>query len=253
MTAAQDGPQYALSMSQKPKIVVVPTYNERANIRPLIEAVMKLPGDYRLLVVDDDSPDGTGTLADELAHTYPRLHVLHRKGERGLGRSYVDGMKWALEQNADLVFQMDADFSHDPAFLPRLAAQAEAHDLVVGSRYCLGGRIEGWAARRRVLSRFANCYVRSVIGLRTRDNTGAFRCWRAEALARIDLDSILSDGYAFMVEMVFVAHRLGLRMCEIPIVFVERREGQSKLSKGVLLESVVMPWRLVFSGRRARR
>jgi dolichol-phosphate mannosyltransferase len=160
-------------------------------------------------------------------------------------------MKAALARGADLVLQMDADFSHDPSCLPQLAAKAQDYDLVIGSRYCPGGRIEGWARRRRVLSRCANFYVRQVIGLRTLDNTGAFRCWRAEALARIALDSLKSDGYAFIVEMAYMAHCLGLRIAEIPIVFVERREGQSKLSRRVILESVVMPWRLVLSGGRA--
>lgn len=235
---------------QNLKVVVVPTYNESSNIRDLVASVMRLPEELHMLVVDDDSPDGTGAIADELTGNYPRLSVMHRAGKRGLGRAYVAGMTLALEWGADLVLQMDADFSHDPRSLPQFVAAGADHDLVIGSRYCPGGRIEGWAAHRRILSRAANCYVRTVAGLRSTDNTGAFRCWRAEALARIDLDAIVSDGYSFMVEMAYVAYRLGLRITEIPIVFVERREGQSKLSKRVILESMIMPWRLVFARKR---
>ncbi len=231
-------------MSEPHKIVVIPTYNERENLPKLIDAIMALPGGFHVLVVDDDSPDGTGGLADEMAQREPRVQVMHRYSNRGLGRSYVDGMKRALAEKADLVLCMDADFSHDPQALPQLADAAKDFDLVIGSRYCPGGRIEGWARHRRLLSRGANFYVRAILGLATRDNTGAFRCWRAEALARINLDQILSDGYAFIVEMAYRAKLLGLRIGEIPITFVERREGQSKLSRRVILESVAMPWRL---------
>lgn len=240
-------------MPENVKVVVVPTYNERANIRELVASVMRLPGELHMLVVDDDSPDGTGDIAEGLTRTYPRLRVLHRTAKRGLGRAYVAGMKLALDAGADLVLQMDADFSHDPRFLPAFVAAARDNDLVLGSRYCRGGRIEGWAPHRRLLSRTANCYVRTVAGLRTTDNTGAFRCWRGQALARIDLDAIVSDGYSFMVEMVYLAYRAGLSIGEIPIIFVERREGQSKLSKRVILESMVMPWRLVLGRKGTAR
>ena len=227
------------------KIVVVPTYNECANIRPLVEAVMSQPGDFHMIVVDDASPDGTGAIADELCELHPRLSVIHRTGDRGLGLSYVDGIKAALARGGDFVLQMDADFSHDPKSLPALAEKGADYDLAIGSRYCAGGQIEGWARHRRMLSRCANFYVRAITGMKTSDNTGAFRCWRAEALARIEFENIISDGYAFLVETAYVAHRLGFRIGEVPITFVERREGQSKLSKRVLVESVFMPWRLV--------
>ncbi len=234
------------------KIVVIPTYNECDNVGALTECIMKLPGDFQVLIVDDNSPDGTGDIADQLSVRFPRVSVLHRTRLRGLGRSYVDGMKMALDRGADLVLQMDADFSHDPRFLPALVAGTADSDLVIGSRYCPRGGIEGWAWHRRILSRGANAYVRSVVGLRSRDNTGAFRCWRSEALARLALDSILSDGYSFLVETAHAAHCLGLRIAEVPITFVERREDQSKLSKRVFLESIVMPWRLVFASNKSR-
>jgi len=226
------------------KIIVIPTYDESDNIEPLVRSIMALHDEFYILVVDDNSPDGTGDIAEDLARSCPRLSVLHRYRDRGLGRSYVDGMKLAIQRGADLVLQMDADFSHPPRFLPTLAAKAMTCDMVIGSRYCPGGGIEGWALHRRALSRMANLYVRCVLGLTTADNTGAFRCWRAGALARIDLDRIMSDGYAFLVETANAARRLGLRIREVPIVFVDRREGQSKLSRRVILESVAMPWRL---------
>jgi len=240
-------------MPEPAKIVVIPTYNEKDNLVRLTEAIMGLPGEFYMLVVDDDSPDGTGEIAEELGKTYPRLSVMHRTKDRGLGRSYVDGMKEALARGAGLVFGMDADFSHPPGALPALAEAATDYDLVIGSRYCSGGQIEGWAAHRRVLSRGANFYVRTILGLPASDNTGAFRCWRADALTRIDLDAIISDGYSFIVEIAYRASQLGFRIGEVPITFVERREGQSKLSKRVILESIVMPWRLLLSAGPASR
>ncbi|HSK08942.1 MAG TPA: polyprenol monophosphomannose synthase [Vicinamibacterales bacterium] len=224
-------------------IVVVPTYNERENIGPLIEQILAYG--YQVLVVDDGSPDGTGEVADAVAARFPgRVSVLHRTGSRGLGRSYVEAFKAALASKPDLVCQMDADFSHDPRYLPDLVNAAAGHDLVVGSRYVHGISVVNWPLRRLVLSTLANRYIRAISRLRIRDCTGGFRCWRADALARIPLDRIASDGYAFMVEMVFEANRRGCRITEVPIVFVERREGSSKLSGAVLLESLLMPWRL---------
>jgi dolichol-phosphate mannosyltransferase len=233
-------------------LVVVPTYNERENLASLVRQILEHDG-FQVMVVDDHSPDGTGALADELAGTFPgRVDVIHRTGKRGLGRSYVEGFRLALERDVDLVCQMDADFSHDPKYLPALVEGAADHELVVGSRYMNGISVVNWPLRRLILSTFANRYIRVVTGLSVTDCTGGFRCWRREALARIPLDRIVSDGYAFMVEMLFEAARHRCRIGEVPIVFVERRMGTSKLSSGVLMESLIMPWRLRLRGMSLR-
>lgn len=225
-------------------LVVVPTYNERGNIEPLLEEILAYPG-FSVLVVDDQSPDGTGEVADAMAARWPgRLTVLHRTGRRGLGRSYVEGFERALASGAELICQMDADYSHDPKYLPALVAAASEHDLVIGSRYLKGISVVNWPLRRLILSTMANRYIRAVTGLEVSDCTGGFRCWRRQALSRIPLRRVVSDGYAFMVEMVFEAARRGCNIAEVPIVFVERRQGASKLSGGILAESLVMPWRL---------
>ena len=225
-------------------LVVIPTYNERENIEPLVREILKHPG-FSVMVVDDQSPDGTGKVADDLAREFEgRFTVVHRTGRRGLGLSYVEGFRIALGGDAEIICQMDADFSHDPTFLPALVEGAATHDLVVGSRYLNGISVVNWPLRRLILSTLANRYIRAVTGLSVRDCTGGFRCWRREALARIPLDAVISDGYAFMVEMLFEAAKRGCSIGEVPIVFVERRQGSSKLSGAVLWESVLMPWRL---------
>jgi dolichol-phosphate mannosyltransferase len=239
-------------MSTLPRVLVVtPTYNERDNLPVLVRGVLAHAG-YRMLIVDDASPDGTGAVADELAAEHPgRILVLHRSGPRGLGRSYVDGLQRAVATPAiDLVFQMDADLSHNPEHLPALADAARECDLVIGSRYLHGISVVNWPLHRIVLSTFANRYIRAITRLSTADCTSGFRCWRREALQRIPLASMVSDGYAFLVEMLFEAHRRGCRIGEVPIIFIERRQGQSKISGAVLLESLVMPWRLLLRGRR---
>ncbi|MBE3134562.1 MAG: polyprenol monophosphomannose synthase [Acidobacteria bacterium] len=231
-------------------LVIIPTYNERENLDPLVRQILARPA-YRVMVVDDASPDGTGLLADRLAHEFPgRIEVMHRTGRRGLGRSYVEGMRHALATDADLICQMDADFSHDPKYLPDLVAAADRYDLVIGSRYVRGISVVNWPLRRVILSSFANWYVRAITRLDLRDCTAGFRCWRREALARIPLDRIVSDGYAFVVETAYEAARRGCRIGEVPIIFVERREGMSKITPGVLAESVVMPWRLILRRRK---
>jgi dolichol-phosphate mannosyltransferase len=228
-------------------LIVVPTYNERENLPLLAAGVLKHDG-FRMLVVDDGSPDGTGAIADQLAREHPgRFEVMHRTGQRGLGRSYVDGLLHALtEGTADFICQMDADLSHNPDYLPDLVAAAATHDLVIGSRYLNGVSVVNWPLHRIFLSAFGNRYIRFITNLSTSDCTSGFRCWRREALARLPIAGMVSDGYAFLVEMLYDAKTLGLRIGEVPIIFVERRQGQSKLSSGVLLESLVMPWRLVF-------
>jgi dolichol-phosphate mannosyltransferase len=232
-------------------IVVVPTYNERENLPVLASGILSHPG-FRLLVVDDGSPDGTGAVADELARTHPgRIEVMHRTGPRGLGRSYVDGLRRALASGADLVFQMDADLSHNPEHLPAIAAASADYDVVIGSRYLTGVSVVNWPLHRIFLSAFANRYVRAVTRISVTDCTSGFRCWRREALARLPLDSMVSNGYAFIVEMLFEASRRGCRIGEVPIIFIERRQGQSKVSARVLAESLIVPWRLIFRGRKA--
>jgi dolichol-phosphate mannosyltransferase len=229
-------------------LVVTPTYNERDNLPVLVRQVLDRGPDFSVLVVDDASPDGTGAVADALAAEFPgRVHVLHRTGKRGLGRSYVDALSQAVTMDVDIVCQMDADFSHDPQYLPDMVRGLTegGHDLVIGSRYLNGVSVVNWPLRRLILSTFANNYVRTITGLPARDCTSGYRCWRREALAKLPLRQFVSDGYAFLVEMLFEAMGMGLRIGEVPIIYVERREGQSKMSRGVIFESVFVPWRLV--------
>ena len=232
-------------MSARTVLVIVPTYNERANLPVLVGALLD-QANVRILVVDDASPDGTGEVADGLARAHTdRVRVMHRTGRRGLGRSYIDGIKYAIGEPVDVICQMDADLSHDPRHLPALLAAIDRADVVIGSRYVPGGDIVNWPRRRRLLSRFANMYIRVVTRLGAHDCTSGYRCWRREALAALPLDRFISDGYSFLVEMLFVAARDGRRIEEVPITFVERREGESKLSRAVILESALTPWRLI--------
>jgi len=234
-------------------LVVVPTFNERANLPILVSGLMQHPN-VRVMVVDDRSPDGTGEIAEALARAHAgRIEVMHRTERRGLGRSYIDGLKKAIREPVDVVCQMDADLSHDPAHLPDLVAAADRADVVIGSRYIPGGQIVNWPLRRRLLSRFANVYIRAVTRLSARDCTSGYRCWRREALAALPLDRFVSDGYSFIVEMLYAASRRGCRIAEVPITFVERRHGESKLSGAVLVESAITPWRLIATRGRADR
>ena len=231
-------------------LVLVPTYNERDNLRPLVAALMAIDG-VQVLILDDNSPDGTADEAESIgAASHGRVSVMRRSGPRGLGRSYIDGMAAALRTDATHICQMDADFSHDPAALPQLLRAAAAADLVIGSRYVPGGELRNWPTHRLVLSRFANWYVRAITRLPVHDCTSGFRCWTRGLLARLPLDRIVSDGYAFQVEMAWDAHTAGGRIVEVPITFVERREGVSKMSGRVIAESVVLPWRLIARPRR---
>jgi dolichol-phosphate mannosyltransferase len=226
-------------------VVIIPTYNECDNIPKLVRALLEHDR-IGVLVVDDHSPDGTGAAVDALVREFPdRVEGLHRTTARGFGRSYIDGIKRALTMSVDFICQMDADFSHDPARLPALIAAASQADVVIGSRYVRGGAVVNWPRRRLLLSRFANLYVRVITRLSARDCTSGFRCWRRDALASLPLDRFVSDGYSFLVEMLFVASRQGRRIVEVPITYVERREGQSKMSRTVIAESAVTPWRLI--------
>ncbi len=233
-------------------LVIVPTYNERPNLAALVAELLRIRG-LRVMVVDDGSPDGTGEEADRLAgSTDGRVSVLHRTGRRGFGRSYIDGMQAGLRTDATHICQMDADFSHAPADLARLLDASDKADLVIGSRYVPGGNVSNWPRRRMLLSTFANWYVRAITGLRVRDCTSGFRCWRRELLATLPLGRILADGYAFQVEMVWEARACGGTILEVPITFVERREGASKMSGSVIRESAMLPWRLVTRRSRGR-
>jgi dolichol-phosphate mannosyltransferase len=217
----------------------------------LAAALMQHPN-VSVLVVDDDSPDGTGGVADALVAEFPgRIDVMHRTTNRGLGRSYVDGIRSVLDRPVDVICQMDADLSHDPRQLPDLIAATARADVVIGSRYVPGGAVVNWPRRRRLLSRFANAYIRTVTRLNARDCTSGYRCWRREALASVPIERFESDGYAFLVEMLFAAAAVPLRIAEVPITFVERRQGESKLTQAVLLESALMPWRLALSRKTA--
>jgi dolichol-phosphate mannosyltransferase len=233
-------------------IVVVPTYNERENLPLLVDGLMQHQ-DVRVMVVDDQSPDGTGQVAEALAQRFPgRVEVMHRTSRRGFGRSCLDGMKRAVQTPVDLVCQMDADLSHDPADLPRLISASANADLVIGSRYVPEGRVVNWPIRRRLLSRFANAYIRVVTRVNARDCTSGYRCWHRDVLASLPVDHIFSDGYSFLVEMLAGTEERGYRVTEVPITFVERRQGESKLSAAVLLESVITPWRLAATRGRGR-
>jgi dolichol-phosphate mannosyltransferase len=231
-------------------IVIIPTYNERDNLPLVVDRLLAIPL-LRILVVDDGSPDGTGAIADGLAAADSRVSVLHRTGPRGLGRSYVDGMQHVMQTAAAThICQMDADLSHDPADIPRLLEASASADLVIGSRYVPGGQLQNWAAHRVALSAFANHYVRTITRLPVQDVTSGFRCWRRQLLERVPLAAIRSDGYAFQVEMAWEARRANGRIVEVPITFVERRQGASKMSGRVIAESVLLPWRLVARPRR---
>jgi dolichol-phosphate mannosyltransferase len=222
--------------------LILPTYNEAQNLEAMVEAALPRlsEGDVTatILVVDDASPDGTGAIADRLAAANPAVRVLHRQRKDGLGRAYLAGFAAALEGGADLILQMDCDFSHDPADLPRLIAAAGAADVVLGSRYVPGGGVENWALRRRVQSRGGCLYARLILGVPVQDLTGGFKCWRREALGRLDLDGVDAHGYVFQIEMTYRAIRAGLAVAEVPIVFRERREGQSKMTARITLEAV---------------
>ena len=226
-------------------LVIIPTFNEAPNVGNLIPLVLAQDERLQVLVVDDNSPDGTGRLADALAHANPRVHVLHREGKRGLGTAYVTGFRWALERGYDYVFEMDADFSHDPAHLKEFLNAVADADLVLGSRY-LDGKVTvvNWPMARLLLSYIANIYARRVTGLRVWDLTGGFKCFRRRVLETIDLSQVRSNGYAFQIEMSVRAWRKGFRLKEIPIVFVDRTEGDSKMNHAIVREAIWMVPRL---------
>jgi dolichol-phosphate mannosyltransferase len=227
-------------------LVIIPTFNEADNLPQLIPTVLGLGEHFHILIVDDNSPDGSAKLVKEMQKKEPHLFLIERSGKMGLGTAYVAGFRFALANNYDFVFEMDADFSHDPAELPRLLEKAGEYDLVIGSRYISGVNVVNWPMRRLILSYGANVYTRIITGMPVRDATGGFKCFRRKVLESIDLNSIHSNGYAFQIEMNFKTWRKGFRVCEIPIVFVDRRIGESKMSKHIVYEAVWMVWRLKF-------
>ncbi len=226
-------------MSGVHTVVCLPTYNERENLEPMLRALGEvLPDDARVLVVDDSSPDGTGRLADDLATELAFVDVLHRPRKEGLGPAYLAAFRQALSDGAELILEMDCDFSHDPQDVPRLLAAADGADLVVGSRYVEGGRVENWGTLRRFVSSGGSLYARVVLGVGIRDLTGGFKCFRRAVLEAIDLDAVTSTGYAFQIETTYRALRAGFRVVEIPITFADREAGSSKMSKTIFLEAV---------------
>jgi dolichol-phosphate mannosyltransferase len=230
--------------------LVIPTYNESANVEAIVEAAREvLPASRRVLIVDDSSPDGTGAIADRLAETHEDVAVLHRPGKAGLGPAYVAGFREALDGGAELVAQMDADFSHDPHDLPRLLAAAEDADLVLGSRYVRGGGVTDWGAGRRAVSRWGSAYARAALGVGVQDLTGGFKVFRREVLEAIDLESLASLGYAFQVETTYRAVKAGFRVVEVPIVFRDRRVGESKMTGGIVFEAAWRVPRMRLRGR----
>jgi dolichol-phosphate mannosyltransferase len=225
-------------------LIVVPTYNERENLPLLLGQIFQQLSQVQVLVVDDNSPDGTGVLADELAAQDPRIHVLHREGKQGLGKAYVAGFKWALERDFQFVFEMDCDFSHRPEHLPEFLKAVQDADLVLGSRYVPGGGTQGWGLSRKIISGGGNLYARTVLGLPYRDLTGGFKCFRRTVLEAIDLDHLLSTGYCFQIELTTRAHARGFRVREIPILFPDRERGASKMSGGIFKEAFLTVWKL---------
>ena len=226
-------------------LVIVPTYNERENIRRLLDSVLAQDARIEVLVVDDGSPDGTGALVDEIVAVNERVHVLHRGRKLGLGTAYIAGFRWALERGYDFILEMDADFSHDPIHLPQFLSAIEGADLVLGSRYQQGRvTVVNWPIARLILSYCANIYARAVTGLPVWDATGGFKCFRRSVLEAIDLSRVRSNGYAFQIEMSYRAWKRNFRIAEIPIVFVDRTEGTSKMSRSIVREAVWMVWRL---------
>ena len=225
-------------------LIIIPTYNETENLPSLIPAIHEHLPEAHVLVVDDNSPDGTGPLADTLAAADERIHVLHREGKAGLGTAYIAGFRWGLARDYQFLFEMDADFSHQPRYLPDLLRAAQDHDMVIGSRYVPGGGTEDWGVMRKLMSRGGSLYARTILGVSIRDLTGGFKCFRREALEAIDLDGIRSKGFGFQVEMNYKVSRQGLRVAEVPIVFPDRSRGTSKMNRRIFFEALVNVWKI---------
>jgi dolichol-phosphate mannosyltransferase len=225
-------------------LIIVPTYNEKENIERLVNAVLKQHEAIELLIIDDGSPDGTGAIVEQMMTSEPRLHIIKRPGKMGLGSAYVTGFKHALKQDYDYIMEMDADFSHNPDDIPKLLEAAQDNDLVIGSRYCNGINIINWPIERLMISYFASKYVRLITGMPIKDPTGGFKCFNRKVLEKIDLDNIRSEGYSFQIEMNYKAWVRGFKLKEVSIVFTERVDGHSKMSKKIVYEAAWMVWKL---------
>lgn len=223
-------------------LIIFPTYNEKDNIEAIVHAVLPLDPRIHVLIVDDNSPDGTGKIADRLCQQEEKVHVLHRQAKEGLGRAYIAGFKWAIEHKYDYIFEMDADFSHGPEYIKTFLKEIRDHDLVIGSRYISGVNVINWPMSRLLLSYFANMYSRIITGMPIRDATGGYKCFRREVLESINLDSVQSSGYSFQIEMNMRTWKKGFRIKEIPIVFIDRIAGNSKMSKRIMREAIWMVW-----------
>ncbi len=229
-------------------LVIIPTYNEKENIAPIIDAVFQLPGNFHILIVDDNSPDKTAEIVKELQKKYTgKLHLLERPNKDGLGRAYISGFKWALKHQYEYIFEMDADFSHDPNDLPRLLKACEdGYDIAIGSRYVKEGKVENWPFGRILMSYFASVYVRMILWINIQDTTSGFKCYHRKVLETMDLDLIQFNGYAFQIEMKYYALKLGFKIKEIPITFKDRNQGQSKMSKAIFKEALIGVWKMRF-------
>jgi dolichol-phosphate mannosyltransferase len=253
--SAEGNQQSAISNQQSPSthhspltthslLVTLATYNERENLPELVRAITEVEPNLEILVIDDNSPDGTGELADQMAAADPRIHVLHRPGKLGLGTATIAGMRYAIEHGYEFVLNMDADFSHHPRYIPALRAGMGEHDVMIGSRYVPGGGVPDWPLKRRLMSKAVNTYARWLLGVSARDTSGAFRCYRVECLKRIDFDKVLSRGYSFQEEMLYLCRRAGCRMGETPIVFEDRRYGASKINRAEAFAAIGIILRL---------
>ncbi len=230
-------------------LVITPTYNEKENIIKLIEQINQLNAGLDILVIDDNSPDGTGGIIDELKMKNDaslKLNVIHRREKLGLGSAYRQGFKWAIERKYDTVFTMDADFSHNPDYLPEILERLKDNDLIIGSRYIRGGGTVGWPLMRKIISKYGNLYAKFVTGLSTNDNTSGFMCIKKEVLQTIDIDRIKTEGYSFLIELKFRTFKNKFRLCEHPIVFIDRVAGKSKISKKIIFEAIFLVWKLRF-------
>ena len=241
-----------MTEQNKKALIIFPTYNEKENIESITAAAMAQDPIIEVLIVDDNSPDGTGAIADRLSAENPRIHALHRTQKAGLGTAYIHGFKWAIEHKYDYIFEMDADFSHKPEYLPDFLEAISDNDLVVGSRYISGVNVVNWPMSRLLLSYYANVYSRLVTGLPVRDATGGFKCFRREVLEAIDLDAVKSNGYTFQIEMSMRAWVRKFRIKEIPIIFTDREKGTSKMSKKIVREAIWMVWWLRWAAFRGK-
>ncbi len=233
-------------MATPTTLIIIPTYNERENLESIIAAIHTVLGTAHVLVVDDNSPDGTGDIADRLAASDERVHVLHRAGKAGLGKAYLAGFEWALQHDYERIFEMDADFSHDPKYLPAMLAATDSADMAVGSRYVAGGGTRDWGLLRKFISRGGGLYARTILGMKVQDLTAGFICYRRETLERLPLADVSSSGYVFQIELKYRVHRLGMSIVEVPIVFPDRIAGESKMSPNIAAEAITQVWNLKF-------